>query len=233
MASNWQPLQWQVRVRQWRAARIEGFRERQRKAREWINFAEIAEWCAKEDQSILPNENKRAAAFDTLASDLLAGEFQENGRSRVLYLHASSARTRMTSEWLKDAIEYNYDHDRGRSEYLAHCWIPRRMFKRWLARHRLAESPPRFEPLDEESLAWLRKPKRGRPAEYNWDGVKSRLAAYKLQHGPVQTSDELLHMCADFASELHPHRRTPSDKTIREAIKRYQLDVAAGAGRRK
>src|SRR5215475_12380444 len=97
------------RTRKWRMARIKRFTERQREAREWINFAEIAEWCSKEDQSIVPNTEKSTAAFDTLASDLLSGEFEEKSRSRVLYLHPATARARMTREWLKDAIDHNYD----------------------------------------------------------------------------------------------------------------------------
>jgi hypothetical protein len=134
------------RARKWRAARIKRFTERQREAREWINFAEIAEWCSKEDQSIVPNAEKRTAAFDTLASDLLAGEFEENGRSRVLYLHPAVIKARMTREWLKDVIGHNLDGHHGRSAYLAYCWIERRMFDRWLARHRLSQSPARFQP---------------------------------------------------------------------------------------
>ena len=59
-------------------------------------------------------------------------------------------------------------------------------------------------------------------------GVKMLLAAYKAQHGPMQKSVELLQKCADFASDLHAKNCTPSDKTIREAIKRHALDVAAG-----
>jgi hypothetical protein len=116
------------RARKWRADRFERFKKTQRSRREWINFAEIAEWCSKEDQSIIPNAEKRTAAFHTLASDLLAGEFEENGRSRVLYLHPASAIARMTREWLKDAIDHNYDGDHGRSAYLPFCWIERRMF---------------------------------------------------------------------------------------------------------
>ncbi len=75
--------------------------------------------------------------------------------------------------------------------------------------------------------AQLKKPKRGRPAEYNWDGVKERLAKYVSQHGSIRTSDELMQKCADFACALHPETKTPSDKTIREAIKTHALDAAA------
>lgn len=77
-------------------------------------------------------------------------------------------------------------------------------------------------------LAEIKKPKRGRPPEYNWDGVKSRLTAYASQHGPVQTFEELMQKIADFASDLHPKRKTPSDKTMRDAIAAHELNIAAG-----
>ena len=63
------------RSQQWRAAWITRFTEHQRRTRKWINFAEIAEGCSKENQSIVPNKEKNATAFATLASDLLTGEF--------------------------------------------------------------------------------------------------------------------------------------------------------------
>jgi hypothetical protein len=211
--------------RQWRAARIQRFTQKQQQTREWINFAEIADWCSKEDHSIIPNEVKRAAAFDTLARDLLSGAFEGNGRSRVLYLSPAIPKARMTRAWLDDATHHSYDNNGGRSEYLPYCWIPRQLFKRWLARNRLQESPSLFEPPVAPTP--LKKQKRGRPQEYNWNGVKSRLTDYASQHGPMQTLEELLQKCADFAAELHPRHHTPSDKTIREAIKRHQLETAA------
>jgi hypothetical protein len=127
-----------------RTAQIERFTRRQRNSREWINFAEIAEWCSEEDQSIAQNENKRTEAFNRLASDLLTGEFEENGRSLVLFLHPATKKMRMAHEELKDAIKHNWDGHDGRS-YLAHCWIPRRLFERWRIKHRLPASP-RFQP---------------------------------------------------------------------------------------
>jgi hypothetical protein len=71
----------------WRTDRIERFKAKQRRERQWISFAEIAEWCSKEDGSILPNKEKSAAAYDTLANDLLAGEFDEKDRSHILFLY--------------------------------------------------------------------------------------------------------------------------------------------------
>jgi hypothetical protein len=93
------------RARDRRAARISRFTETQRRTREWINFAEIAEWCSKEDGSIVPNESKRTAAFDALQRDLLAGEFEEDGRSRVLYLNPESTMAKMTRQRLQGAKE--------------------------------------------------------------------------------------------------------------------------------
>jgi hypothetical protein len=34
-----------------------------------------------------------------------------------------------------------------RSKYLDHCWLPRNLFRRWLAKHHLLASAPRFQPL--------------------------------------------------------------------------------------
>ena len=72
--------------------------------------------------------------------------------------------------------------------------------------------------------------KRGRPAEYNWVGVKAKLKIYVSTNGPIQTRVELIQKCADFAYELHPgkKKKTPDDKTIREAIKTHALDAAVG-----
>jgi hypothetical protein len=107
--------------RERRAARIKRFKKSQQRAREWINFGDIAEWCAREEQSIVPNEKKRTAAYTALAKDLLAGEFDgKNGRSRVLYLHESTAKSRMTRQWLQDAITHDYDGTSGRQQYLPH-----------------------------------------------------------------------------------------------------------------
>jgi hypothetical protein len=134
-----------VQFRQWRTARIERFTEIQRSTREWINFAEIAKWCADESGGVVPNEEFRAAAYQKFQHDLLEGDFEEDGRSKVLYLHPYTSKARMTRGWLTHLTEV-YDRTTINSEYLAHCWIPREFFGRWLAKHRMQASPPRFEP---------------------------------------------------------------------------------------
>jgi hypothetical protein len=133
-------------ARQWRSARIERFARTQRRERNWINVEEVAELCSELDGSGVPNEAARENAYRNFERDVQSRDFEENGRSRVLYLHPWIVRTRMTPEWLRDAIEYNYDGNRGRSDFLPQCWISRAMYERFAAKHNLPISPPRFRP---------------------------------------------------------------------------------------
>jgi hypothetical protein len=132
-------------AKQWRAERIKRFNESQRSKREWINFAEIAEWCSELGGSVVPDESARASAYEKLHRDLLDGDFEMKGRTHVLYLHPSTAMARMTRGRMLDLIEA-YPPASIQSEYLDHCWLPRNSFGRWLAKHHLPNSPPRFEP---------------------------------------------------------------------------------------
>jgi hypothetical protein len=134
------------RTRQWRKERIERFTRRQWYARKWISFNEIADWRSQEDQSNLPTTKKRTQAFEWLAHDLLTGEFDKGGRTRVLYLHPDGVIRRMTAKWLRNVINYNYDLQYGMSEYLPHCWIPRQSFDRWCEKRRLQGSLAYFQP---------------------------------------------------------------------------------------
>ena len=128
----------------WRQGRIERFTRTQRQQRAWINFAEISEWCAELGGAVVPNEAARASAYEKLQRDLLEGEFEENGRTRVLYLHPRTVKAKMTGSWMHDMID-TFPPATIRSEYLDHCWLPRNLFQRWLAKHHLPASPPRFE----------------------------------------------------------------------------------------
>jgi hypothetical protein len=127
-------------IQTWWKSRIERFTQTQRPVREWINFADIADFCSRESGSIVPDEKKRTVALDTLAKDVLRGEFDKNGRSQVLYLNHFTKKVRLTREDLADIIEHNLDGNHGLSEYLPHCWTRREFVERWLEKHR--QKPP-------------------------------------------------------------------------------------------
>jgi hypothetical protein len=130
-------------LERWRHARIDRFVRRQRQLREWINFGDVAEFCAREAGSIVPDEDKRALTYEELADALIKGEFDESERTRVLFLYPGSRRTRMTWEWLLDTINFNLDGERGRG-LLAHCWAPREAMARFFEKRRLPLSPAVF-----------------------------------------------------------------------------------------
>ena len=129
----------------WRTNRIARFSENQRRKREWINFAEIADWCSEVDGSVVPNESARVSAYAKLQRDLLEGDFEENGRSRVLYLHPWTVKAKMTRQEMENMIEM-HSPAAIRSQYFDHCWLPRNVFQRWLAKHHQPASAPRFQP---------------------------------------------------------------------------------------
>jgi hypothetical protein len=133
-------------IRRWRTARIERFTKIQRDKREWINFAEIAEYCS-EESGVVPNEVARETAYEKLLADLLDLYFEENGVSQIMYLHPYTSKTRMTREWMGRLVAFK-DADRATiiSQYLAHCWMRRALSERWFAKHRMEPRPPRFEP---------------------------------------------------------------------------------------
>jgi hypothetical protein len=152
------------RTRQRRKARIKRFEEWQREVRRWINFADIAGHYTEEGQSIL--------SIDLLARALIADEFEENGRSLVLFLHPTLPPTRLTPEWIEQ-LKGVLDKDWGRS-YLEYCWIPRRLFERWRDQNRLLSSPY-FEPINEPSLVRLKKqPKRRGTGAKTWAVAEAR-----------------------------------------------------------
>jgi len=135
----------------WREERIQRFTNTQRNLRDWINFAEIADWCSELAGSIVSDEDARGSAYEKLQADLMLGDFEERGKSRVLYLHPLTRMARMTRDRARDFMELA-PPETLKSEYWDHCWIPRHLFHRWLAKHNLSTSPSRFEPLTEPSV---------------------------------------------------------------------------------
>jgi hypothetical protein len=134
-------------ARQWREARLKRFIERQHSLREWICFAEIALRRAEIVGSAVPDEGARTLTYDQLVEDHLAGDFEEGGKSRLLYLHPWSKRIRMTSELIQQVREAYAEYPATfRSEYLDHLWLPNKMFCQWAKKHNLSQLLPLFKP---------------------------------------------------------------------------------------
>jgi hypothetical protein len=133
------------REEQRRIRQIERFNACQRRARRWINFAEIADWCSELGGSVTPNETDRASAFVKLQRDFMEGDFEGKDVSRVLYLSPETSMTRMTQESMQRIID-TCDAEVVQKVYLGRCWLQRKLFERWLAKHHLPPSPPRFDP---------------------------------------------------------------------------------------
>jgi hypothetical protein len=135
---------------QWDEERIRRFEEDQRRKRESISFVEIADWYSDLGGPVSPKKAAalREQAYSMLERDLLAGNFEEGGRSQVLFLFPGVTNRRMTRQRLQESIDNNYDGRRGRS-YLENCWLPRKLFQRWCGWHHLPQSAARFRPSQE------------------------------------------------------------------------------------
>jgi hypothetical protein len=150
-----------------RQQRIDEFVKQQRIAREWITFAEIANWCAASvtGASSDAEDQARRVAYDRLDRSARDGEFERAGycqgratstRSKILYLDAlvtlggASPRFRLTREQLGYV-----DHIR---DLPGDCWLPRELVRRWLAAHSYPW-PEHFDPMQEtrtDDLAGIR-----------------------------------------------------------------------------
>ncbi|MGY3506649.1 MULTISPECIES: hypothetical protein [unclassified Bradyrhizobium] len=218
--------------RDWRLNREARFTWKQQRRREWISFREIVEeWLPEIDG----HETVRANARDILLRDLLAGDFEEHGRSKVLYLHFRTRMARMKRQHLLTIIDTS-PPDVVWSEYLARCWFPRSMFHHWLAKHELPRNPARFEPREEATEHALMKPpsmpkgkdsakpelRRGRPSTYDWPEIKRFIFEQLDTRGDFAEEDQVddWKTCADLyrAIEEKFGEKCPALTTLKERV---------------
>jgi hypothetical protein len=77
-------------ARPWRHARFERFAKRQRVTSDWIAFADIADFYARESGSIVPDARKRALTLDQLREAILDGEFDVRGKVQILFANGDT-----------------------------------------------------------------------------------------------------------------------------------------------
>jgi hypothetical protein len=109
-------------VREWRAERMLRFAEREAQARQWIRLSEIAERYGHERST---------------AASILNGEFEDRGRSRLLYLHPWSTMAKMTRGKMETLEKVYRDPELLARNYIGCCWIPIDMALRWCSRHQV------------------------------------------------------------------------------------------------
>jgi hypothetical protein len=144
------------RRREW----IDRFAAKQRIIRRWISFVEIADACGRAARpvTILEEDEARTLAYHRLVESVSKGEFEQNGRSRVLLLRpnliASVRLHRLTREYFQGMVDFYGLTDFGRSsqlvcEHLQFCWLPSDLCRAWFEHHLIAwpgEFIPKYEP---------------------------------------------------------------------------------------
>ena len=113
------------------------FAENNRRTREWINWAEIAEYCAHQGQpDIRANEAARQAAYDGLCTALIRGDFEKAaGQTQVLFLCERVRLNRITRELFELFPSSSFGSPVFSACYLRYFWIPRDCTRLWFERH--------------------------------------------------------------------------------------------------
>jgi hypothetical protein len=111
--------------------------------RKWIAFQEIADWCARESGSVLPDEMRRERAYRDLRIALLKGDFGADDRTSVHIMDPENEFFRLK---FADAQHIAADpSDDGIRDfvkvYLRWCWIPCKHAVRWFEARRMPLPP--------------------------------------------------------------------------------------------
>jgi hypothetical protein len=113
------------------------FVERQRVARQWIALVDLADWCARSTAraSVAGEDEARKLAYRLLAESALLGEFEQEGKSKILYLvpdvfdDGGTPRFRMTRE------KFGFAALGTATDLLRCCWLQREMARQWIETH--------------------------------------------------------------------------------------------------
>lgn len=146
--------------RKWRRQWVARFAKRQRHARRWIAFVDLVDWCAQSTTtaSLDAEAKAREVAYQRLTDSMRRGEFEHDGRSRILYLDTLvisggwSPRCRLTREQFEIALDGAATPPNPSLPFtvLNCCWLPRELARQWLESHGYHWSP-RFEPPPKRS----------------------------------------------------------------------------------
>lgn len=121
-------------------ARVHRFaRYQQNRRRNWVNFSEIAAWCAHEGGSVAADGAKRMEAYKRLWEGILWGEFERNGRSMILLLGKTpSSNGRWTCDDVVDAVRAGGCTIDACAALFQDFWAPAALAEGWFARRQLS-----------------------------------------------------------------------------------------------
>jgi len=193
-----------------RTARILRFADRQKKQREWIQFSELAERYGRNIGI--------AEGYEQLKRAVIAGEFERDGRSRVLYLHPAVTAAKMTREKMRNAVE-TFPAETVRRHYLAPCWIPRELADAWWVIHGPQALNEAETTLPSDPAA---KGKRGRK-EYDDAVALEEMYPLVIQQG-------LSHR--EAAKQVVAHGLARGTGTTESTIDRVRIKFAAQASQK-
>jgi hypothetical protein len=202
-----------------RQAHIERFTGDQRLKRDWINFAEIAEWFTDLAGPQRSNEDARAEAYRRLQQDMLDGDFEQNGRSAAHLLHPRLTR-RMQSDF-RSMLEA-LGEAKIRLDVLPYCWMQRSLFDRWCVKHHLPASPARFEPkhrsASSPTTAIYHTGLPGKPTSIPL--VRKELYARAERKETAETLEKEASALSEWLRKAHPTAPPATTKTIKNALRR-------------
>jgi hypothetical protein len=117
--------------------------------RSWVSIADLADWCAAATTTAGVDEQKKARnlALDSLAKSIRKGEFEHDGKSKVLFMapYIPGDNLRARCRLTKDQFEYILQLDSVPLEMLAQLWLPRDLAQSWLESHGYPRDP-HFDP---------------------------------------------------------------------------------------
>jgi hypothetical protein len=81
----------QNEIEEARERMIARFAEKQRRLRDWISFADVADWCARESGSVRPDSRLKEDAYRQLSEALARGDFELYQSALTLTLRGSES----------------------------------------------------------------------------------------------------------------------------------------------
>jgi hypothetical protein len=210
-------------VRDRHEQQIRVWKRRQKRAHDWVNFSDIADWCARETGTVRRSEAHREQAWHDLYAAVINNEFELDGRCRVAYLPHGQTRSdkplrlRLCVDDLWQCCEFVI----GRTPpMLPDCWAPRAMCLRWF-QARDIRPPPWLDPpgaarKTSEVPAKRSKDVGGRPPKWDWPAFDREMVRLANMPDGLPKRPILMRHMLDWSAQEWGD--TPSESTMRKHI---------------